>query len=193
MFLGGKCGGEVWISYLSLHIGVMILCPTEKSVPIQGFCCYQWCEAISRSEVLGRPAQKAGPGEQKETLGREEWKQWNEFLSTCRIQLVFCYVKPQKKCRIDGLAISAFLAGSRGNAVLGGRTENTGLHSLNVGVSQGVIFSLHIIFTFCSWVSLPNPKALEALGNTCALGLRLTWVSGPHSQPLTWHFYLEPS
>lgn len=86
----------------------------------------------------------------------------------------------RKKCRIDGLAISAFLAGSRGNAVLCGRTENTGL-SLNVGVSQGVIVSLHIIFTFCFQVSLPNPKAL---GNTRALGLGLTWVSGPQSQHL---------
>lgn len=96
VFLGEKCGRKVWISYLSLHIGGMILCPTEKSVPVQGFCCYQWCEAISWSEVLGRPAQKSGPGEQEETLGREEQKQWNEFLSTCRIQLVFCFVQPQK-------------------------------------------------------------------------------------------------
>lgn len=72
VFLGEKCGRKVWISYLSLHIGGMILCPTEKSVPVQGFCCYQWCEAISWSEILGRPIQKSGPGEQEETLGNEE-------------------------------------------------------------------------------------------------------------------------
>lgn len=40
-----------------LHIGGVILCPTGTAGPIQELCCYQWCGAISWSEVLGGSAQ----------------------------------------------------------------------------------------------------------------------------------------
>lgn len=54
----------MWISYPSLHIGGMIPC-LKWAVSILGLCWHQWYGIMTRSEVLGGPAQKLNSSERE--------------------------------------------------------------------------------------------------------------------------------
>lgn len=112
-------------------------------MPIQALCCYQWCEDLLWNEVLGGPAQKFGPGKTEGTLGREEWKWWNEILSIVEFRWYSAMCSHRKKVeQMTWLFLPIQQAAQKNSSAWENREQWSSL--FNAGIPEGVIFSLYV-------------------------------------------------